>query len=115
MFAIRHKEHKNYLKIICCHPEFSDSYELGFSPAIEINFYVNESLGFISSILLGESKGYSYEPVIQSHINPHELEVIDLTDLSIVPLSDILDGQEVDELPPYQEPKNDNEIEIIRR
>lgn len=115
MFAIRHKKHKNYLKIICCHPEFRDSYELGFSPAIEINFYVNESLGFISSILLRQSQGYSYEPVLQSHINPHELEVIDLTDLSIVSLSCILDGQDVNELPPYQDPKNDDEMQITRR
>lgn len=88
---------------------------LGFSCAIELNIYVNESLGFISDVMLRETDGYSYAPDLQRDISVHDLEVVNLLDMSIVATEDILDGRDVDELPPHQGYECDNKIEFVYR
>ena len=108
MFAIRSKETKKFLKVFNDHPEDETDYQLGFAPAIELNFYMNESAGFVADILMGQSQGHAYAPVLLSDINPHTLEVVDMTDLSIVSIEWLLDGYDEDELPPFQKEDSDS-------
>lgn len=109
MYGIRHKETQEFLKLVAERGDF-DHFQLGFAPAIELNYYVNDSLGFIANVLLRYTDGdYDYEPELMSHINQNELEVFSFIDNKVVPLSEVLDGQEVDCLPEYK----DHEFEEI--
>lgn len=111
MYAIRSTETKEYLKLInVFQSEESSLFELNFSNRIELNYYVNDSLGFICDILLRESEGHDHEPELADTINQNALEVVNLLTGDIVPLSEILDGQEVDSLPAFEPPcDNDND------
>lgn len=109
MYGIRNKETHKFLKLVAEREDGFDYFQLGFAPAIELNYYVNDSLGFISNILLRETEGeYDYEPELMSHINQNDLEVVSLIDGKIVSIEDLLDGQDVDSLPIYEDDKDDN-------
>ncbi len=119
MYGIRSKTTKEFLKIItsfhASDDESNSHFTLHFSTRIEINYYINDSLGFISKILLRQSEGYNYEPELDKSIDQNELEVVNLITNEVVELDDVLDGQDVDKLPEYKEDVFDDEIEIIRR
>ena len=115
MYGIRDKKSKIFLKSIeTYHSEYNSNYELNFADhCVEINYYINQSLGFISSILLKESLGSSYDPKLNNEINQNELEVVDMLTLRVVPLSELLDGCEVDKLPVFVKPLDFDYDDII--
>lgn len=114
MYGIRHKKTQEFLKLVAEREDY-EHFQLGFAPAIELNYYVNDSLGFIANVLLRNTDGdYEYEPELMSHINQNELEVVSLIDNKVVPLSEVLDGQDVDCLPDYKK-EEDDDIEIYVR
>ncbi len=109
MYGIRDKETHKFLKLVAEREDGFDYFQLGFAPAIELNYYVNDSLGFIANVLLRNTDGdYDYEPELMSHINQNDLEVVSLIDGKIVSTECLLDGQDVDALPTYEEEKDDN-------
>lgn len=116
MYGIRSKKTKEFLKIITSYHASDDEahshFTLHFSTRIEINYYVNDSLGFISNILLRESEGYNYEPELDKSIDQNELEVVNLITNEVVALDDVLDGQDVDQLPEFKKDEDNDEIEI---
>lgn len=115
MYAIRSKNTKSYLKLVNIYKsKYSDKYELDFADhCIEINYYVNDSLGFISNVLLRNSVGENYEPNLSSSVDQHSLEVVDLKSGDIVSLEELLDGCDVDVLPAFiKVDDEDNDIVI---
>ena len=114
MYGIRHKKTQEFLKLVAERENY-EYFQLGFAPAVELNYYVNDSLGFIANILLRNTDGdYEYEPELMSHIDQNELEVVSLIDNKVIPLSEVLDGQEVDCLPDYKKEEEDD-IEFFVR
>jgi len=114
MYGIRHKKTQEFLKLIAEREDY-EHFQLGFAPAVELNYYVNDSLGFIANVLLRNTDGdYEYEPELMSHIDQNELEVVSLIDNKVIPLNEVLDGQEVDCLPDYKK-EEDDDIEFFVR
>lgn len=108
MYALRDKETKSFAKL---NPDAGpSSTSLVFADhCIEMNYYVNASLGFIASVLKQEEyTGDDYCPSIGHGVNPQKLEVVDLTTLKVVPLSVVFDGYDDDFVPPAS--ADDNEF-----
>lgn len=102
MYGIRSKETGCFLRLVNSDHSHVYGYELGFSNAIELNYYVNESLGFISEVLLRKSNGMFYSPVLARDIDQNTLEVVNLKNNDIVSIEELLDGLDEDELPSFK-------------
>lgn len=112
MYALRDKETKSFAKL---NPDAGpSSTSLVFADhCIELNYYVNASLGFIASVLKQEEyTGDDYCPSIGHGVNPQKLEVVDLTTLKVVPLNEVFDGYPYNErfIPPLPASADDNEF-----
>lgn len=92
MYAIRKRRTNSYLKLQTDHEDNFSS--LVFADhCVELNYYVNSSLGLIGSVLKQEGKAETdYCPIFDSSVDPQELEVYDLLNNRVVPLEYVFDG-----------------------
>lgn len=113
MFALRNKETKEYIKINYHGEGLSKDFYLVFADhCIEINYYVSCTLGFISSVLKQDEEPSENTPYFDASVVTEDLEVVNLKTNQVVPINEVFDGYDDDEIPVNRN-YIENEFDII--